>query len=92
VTTTIACRLPPKSRTRYWPGIVAVALTTTVTAMPGFTVGALAPAIEQDLHVSHTAIGLMISGFYAATAVGVSSRMRAGWSWPESCWRTSIPR
>lgn len=77
MTTTITCRLPAKSRTRYWPGIVAAALTTTVTVMPGFTVGALAPAIEQDLHVSHTAIGLMISGFYAATAVGSPITKRA---------------
>jgi predicted MFS family arabinose efflux permease len=70
VTTTIAGGLPSNSPARYWPGIVAAALTTTVTVMPGFTVGALAPAIEADLNVPRTAVGLMISAFYAATALG----------------------
>ncbi|MEV0150337.1 MFS transporter [Nonomuraea sp. NPDC050733] len=69
--------LPAQARTRYWPGIVAAALTTTVTVMPGFTVGALAPAIEQDLRVSRTAVGLMISAFYAATALGSPIAKRA---------------
>ncbi|WP_158624093.1 MFS transporter [Micromonospora sp. HM5-17] len=55
---------------RYWPGVVAVALTATVTVMPGFAVGALAPAIEAELGISRTTVGLMISGFYAATALG----------------------
>lgn len=70
MTTTTGHGLPVKPRTGYWPGITAAAPTTTVTVMPGFTVGALAPAIEADLHVSRTSVGLMISAFYAATAVG----------------------
>ncbi|MDR8412797.1 MFS transporter [Nonomuraea sp. 3-1Str] len=73
----IARGLPAKARTSYWPGIVAAALTTTVTVMPGFTVGALGPAIEQDLRVSRTAVGLMISAFYAATALGSPIAKRA---------------
>ncbi|MET7465156.1 MFS transporter [Nonomuraea sp. NPDC005501] len=73
----IARGLPVKARTSYWPGIVAAALTTTVTVMPGFTVGALGPAIEQDLRVSRTAVGLMISAFYAATALGSPIAKRA---------------
>jgi MFS family permease len=67
VTTTIAGAPPATSGSRYWPGVVAAALTATV--MPGFTVGALAPAIEQELQVSGTTVGLMISAFYAAAAV-----------------------
>lgn len=55
---------------RHWPGVAAAAVTTTVTVMPGFTVGAFAPAIEQDLHVSGTSVGLAVSAFYAATALG----------------------
>lgn len=62
--------LPVEPRTGHWPGVTAAALTATVTVMPGFTVGALAPAIEADLHVSRTSVGLTISAFYAATAVG----------------------
>ncbi|MFI6790653.1 MFS transporter [Nonomuraea sp. NPDC050383] len=73
----IARGLPAKACTSYWPGIVAAALTTTVTVMPGFTVGALGPAIEQDLRVSRTAVGLMISAFYAATALGSPIAKRA---------------
>jgi predicted MFS family arabinose efflux permease len=77
VTTTVEHGLPPKSRIRYWPGVVAAALTATVAVMPGFTVGALAPAIGADLHVSPTAIGLVISAFYAATALGSPITKRA---------------
>jgi predicted MFS family arabinose efflux permease len=53
-----------------WAGIAVAAGTATVTVMPGFTVGALAPWIEADLHVSRTAVGLAMSAFYAATALG----------------------
>jgi predicted MFS family arabinose efflux permease len=77
MTTTINRGLPARSPARHWPGVIATALTTTVTVMPGFTVGALAPAIEQDLHASRTAVGLMISAFYAATAVGSPITKRA---------------
>jgi predicted MFS family arabinose efflux permease len=47
--------------------------------MPGFTVGALAPSIESDLHVSRNALGLAMSAFYAATALGspVAKRLAA---------------
>ncbi|MEV5705245.1 MFS transporter [Actinoallomurus sp. NPDC052274] len=70
MTTTLTCGLPIRTPVRHWPAVVAAALATTVTVMPGFAVGALAPAIEADLHVSRTAVGLVISAFYAATAVG----------------------
>jgi len=63
--------------TRYWPGVVAVALTATVTVMPGFAVGALAPAIEAELGITRTTVGLMISSFYAATALGSPLAKRA---------------
>ncbi|GAA3013081.1 MFS transporter [Streptosporangium longisporum] len=66
-------------RTGHWPGIVAAALTATVTVMPGFTVGALAPAIASELHLSRSALGLAMSAFYAATALGspVAKRLAA---------------
>ena len=51
-------------------GIIAAALTATVAVTPGFTVGALAPSIEADLHTSRSAVGLAMSVFYAATAFG----------------------
>ncbi|MGN9845851.1 hypothetical protein ACTMTI_47800 [Nonomuraea sp. H19] len=77
MTSTFACELPMKPRARHWPGIVAAALTATVTVMPGFTVGALASAIEQDLQ-------LMISAFCAATALGspLAKRVAARLSTP----------
>ncbi|WP_434592079.1 MFS transporter [Streptomyces sp. A5-4] len=56
--------------TGHWPGIAAVALTATATVMPGFTVGALAPSIQAELGISRSGIGLAMSAFYAATALG----------------------
>ncbi|WP_279578618.1 MFS transporter [Streptomyces sp. Tu 3180] len=73
MTTTRACaaRLPcPAPHTRHWPAVTTAALTATVTVMPGFTVGALAPALESGLGLSRSAIGLALSCFYAATALG----------------------
>ena len=61
---------PSESRSRHWPGIAVAASTATVTVMPGFTVGTLAPWIESDLHVSSSMVGLAMSAFYAATALG----------------------
>ncbi|MEV4100173.1 MFS transporter [Nonomuraea sp. NPDC049649] len=58
------------SATRHWPGVIAASLTATATVMPGFTVGALAPALEADLHIPTTTVGLAMSAFYAATALG----------------------
>lgn len=55
--TTIARRLPTAPHAGYWPGVVATALTTTVAVMPGYTVGALDPVIQRDLHVSGSAVG-----------------------------------
>ncbi|MGW5158382.1 MFS transporter [Nonomuraea wenchangensis] len=74
MTTTIT-----RSPVRHWPGIIATALTATVAGMPGFTVGALAPAIGADLHISRSAAGLAMSLFYAATAFGspVAKRVAA---------------
>ncbi|MET8991233.1 MFS transporter [Nonomuraea wenchangensis] len=74
MTTTIT-----RSPVRHWPGIIATALTATVAGMPGFTVGALAPAIGADLHISRGAAGLAMSLFYAATAFGspVAKRVAA---------------
>ncbi|MFC4908328.1 MFS transporter [Actinomadura gamaensis] len=69
MTTTLVRARPAGSRTGYWPGVLAAALTTTVTVMPGFALGAFATAIEGDLHVSRTGVGLMISIFYATTAL-----------------------
>ncbi|WP_406313046.1 MFS transporter [Streptosporangium sp. NBC_01639] len=77
MTTAITSNPSTRSPVRHWPGVVATALITTVAVMPGFTVGALAPAIEQDLHVSRTAVGLTISAFYAATALGSPITKRA---------------
>lgn len=74
--------LPMRSRGGHWPGVVAAALTTTVAVMPGFTVGGLAPAIEEDLHLSRTAVGMMISAFYAASAAGSPIAKRAAASLP----------
>ncbi|MFC4015782.1 MFS transporter [Nonomuraea purpurea] len=54
----------------HWPGLIATALTATVAVMPGFTVGALATSIEADLNISRSALGLAMSAFYAATALG----------------------
>ncbi|MGW0563877.1 hypothetical protein ACWDZ4_25515 [Streptomyces sp. NPDC003016] len=54
--------------TGHGPGILAVALTATVTVMPGFTVGALAPSIEVDLHVSRSSLGLASTVLVAAGA------------------------
>jgi MFS family permease len=79
MTTTINRGLPTRSPARHWPGITAAALTATVAGMPGFTVGALAPTIEADLHTSRSAVGLAMSVFYAATAFGspVAKRVAA---------------
>ncbi|MEV4754450.1 MFS transporter [Micromonospora sp. NPDC049559] len=70
MTMTINRSLPVHSTVRHWPGVVAAALTATVTVMPGFTIGALAPSIEADLQISRNAVGLAMSVFYAATAFG----------------------
>ncbi|SHG24445.1 MFS transporter [Streptoalloteichus hindustanus] len=70
MTTALAHELPLTTRSRHWPGVVAVALTATATVVPGFTVGALATAISADLAVSRGALGLAMSAFYAATALG----------------------
>ncbi|MER7617819.1 MFS transporter [Nonomuraea wenchangensis] len=77
--TTVTRGLPTRSPVRHWPGIVATALTATVAGMPGFTVGALAPTIGADLHLSRSAVGLAMSLFYAATAFGspVAKRLAA---------------
>ncbi|MEU4512359.1 MFS transporter [Nonomuraea wenchangensis] len=77
--TTITRGLPTRSPVRHWPGIAATALTATVAGMPGFTVGALAPTIGADLHLSRSAVGLAMSLFYAATAFGspVAKRLAA---------------
>ncbi|GAA1722824.1 MFS transporter [Nonomuraea bangladeshensis] len=77
--TTITRGLPTRSPVRHWPGIAATALTATVAGTPGFTVGALAPAIGADLHLSRSAVGLAMSLFYAATAFGspVAKRVAA---------------
>ena len=79
MTTTITRGLPTRSHARHWPGTIATALTATVAGMPGFTVGALAPTIEADLHTSRSAVGLAMSLFYAATAFGspVAKRVAA---------------
>ncbi|AQZ68455.1 integral membrane transport protein [[Actinomadura] parvosata subsp. kistnae] len=79
MTTTLTPGLPVRSPARHWPGIAATALTATVAGMPGFTVAALAPAIEADLHISRNTVGLAMSLFYAATALGspVAKRVAA---------------
>jgi predicted MFS family arabinose efflux permease len=79
MTTMINRRLPTRSPARHWPGIVAAALTATAAGTPGFTVGALAPSIEADLHTSRSGVGLAMSVFYAATAFGspVAKRVAA---------------
>src|SRR4051794_24087043 len=47
--------------------------------MPGFTLGAFAPWIETDLHISRSKVGLAMSAFSAATALGspVTKRLAA---------------
>ncbi|ONM48009.1 hypothetical protein B0T44_08070 [Nocardia donostiensis] len=59
-----------------WPAVSTTALVATVTVMPGFTVGALAAPIAADLHISHTSLGLAMSAFYAATALGSPAATR----------------
>lgn len=70
---------PATSRSRRWPGIAVAACTATVTVMPGFAIGAFAPSIETDLHISPSAIGLAMSVFYGATALGspITKRLAA---------------
>ncbi|MFD4833853.1 MFS transporter [Streptomyces uncialis] len=63
-------RSPAKYRARVWPGVLTAALTATVTVMPGFAVGALAPGIGSELRMSRTGLGLSMTAFYAATALG----------------------
>ncbi|MBA8950140.1 MFS transporter [Actinomadura namibiensis] len=53
-----------------WPAVTAAALTATVTVTPGFTVGAFTAPIAADLRVSRLTLGLAMSVFYAATALG----------------------
>src|SRR5690349_18100200 len=79
MTMTLNRGLPTRSPARHWPGIIATALTATVAGMPGFTVGALAPTVEADLHTSRSAVGLAMSLFYGATAFGspVAKRVAA---------------
>ncbi|MEV8597789.1 MFS transporter [Streptomyces sp. NPDC052012] len=69
----------PRPHPRHWPSVTAAALTATVTVMPGFVVGALAPVIETGLGMSRSALGLALSSFYAATALGspVAKRVAA---------------
>lgn len=54
----------------HWPAVAAAALAAAVALTPGFTVGALAGPMEAELGVSRTTIGLAMSAFYAATALG----------------------
>ncbi|WP_219507841.1 MFS transporter [Nonomuraea ceibae] len=70
MTTTLPLRLPTRSSTGHWPAIIATALTATAAGMPGFIVGALAPTMGADLHISRSTVGLAMSLFYAATAFG----------------------
>lgn len=61
------------------PGVVTAALTATVTVTPGFAVGVFATEIRADLGVSPVDLGLAVSAFYAATALGspLSKRVAA---------------
>ncbi|KAB2382733.1 MFS transporter [Actinomadura montaniterrae] len=64
---------------RRWPAIITAALAATAAVMPGFTVGALAPSMQDALHTSRTTLGLAMSAFYAASALGspVAKRLAA---------------
>ncbi|MFJ4767964.1 MFS transporter [Streptomyces uncialis] len=66
---------PP--RTGWRPGVLTAALTATVTVMPGFAVGAFAPGIGSDLRMTRTGLGLSMTAFYAATALGSPLAKRA---------------
>ncbi|RZS34411.1 putative MFS family arabinose efflux permease [Herbihabitans rhizosphaerae] len=76
---------PPRLGHRTWLAVGAVALTATVGVLPGFAVGALAAFVEPDLRVSRPALGLAMSVFYAATALGspvakrIAARLPAAW-------------
>lgn len=64
------------ARTGHWPAIVAAAAAATAAVMPGFTVGALAPSMEDALHTNRATLGLAMSAFYAASALGSPAAKR----------------
>ncbi|WP_433241967.1 MFS transporter [Actinomadura nitritigenes] len=64
------------ARTGHWPAIVAAAAAATAAVMPGFTVGALAPSMQHALHTDRTTLGLAMSAFYAASALGSPAAKR----------------
>ncbi|MFC4906467.1 MFS transporter [Actinomadura gamaensis] len=53
-----------------WKGLAAVVLTTVAAMTPVFGVAALATPVEHGLPVSGTVFGLILSGFFAVSAVG----------------------
>ncbi|HEU5026329.1 MAG TPA: MFS transporter [Spirillospora sp.] len=61
---------------RRWPAVIAAALAAPAAVMPGFTVGALAPSMQDALHTSRTTLGLAMSAFYAASALGSPAAKR----------------
>ncbi|MGI5324222.1 MFS transporter [Actinomadura nitritigenes] len=67
---------PAPARTGHWPAIVTAAVAATAAVMPGFTVGALAPSMQHTLHTDRATLGLAMSAFYAASALGSPAAKR----------------
>ncbi|MGF6885706.1 MFS family permease [Nocardia sp. GAS34] len=53
-----------------WLGVGSIVLSSISAMTPVFGVAALATPIERDLHISSTGFGLMLSGFFAVSALG----------------------
>ncbi|GAA2158141.1 MFS transporter [Actinomadura napierensis] len=66
----------PVPRGGPWPAVVTAALTATAAVMPGFAVGAFAPSMQDTLHTTRTTLGLAMSAFYAASALGSPAAKR----------------
>ena len=59
-------RNEPRMRARV-RGLVVAMLATAVSSNVGFAFGVLGPALRADLGVSRTALGALVSAFFAAT-------------------------
>ncbi|WP_026411979.1 MFS transporter [Actinomadura oligospora] len=60
-----------------WKGLAAVVLSIVAAMTPVFGVAALATPVEEGLPVSRTVFGLVLSGFFAVSALGAPLARRA---------------
>ncbi|WP_020659672.1 MFS transporter [Amycolatopsis benzoatilytica] len=65
-----------------WPGLGAVVLGLVAAMTPVFTVASLATPVEHELHLSGVGFGLLLSGFYALTALGSPVARRVAGRFP----------